>query len=134
MTQSSPGLFADPATGEIIGKCPEMTVEDTKQAVQVAHDTFQTFRDSKPNERHIMLAKFFQLFQENAKDLARLIVWENGKSWTDAMGEVTYAASYVDWFAGEALRTDGHIVPCSLPGIRNFVIKQPVGVCALLVP
>jgi len=66
--------------------------------------------------------------------LARLIVWENGKSWNDAFAEVTYAASYISWFAGEALRTNGETIPCSLPGTRNFTIKQPVGVCALLVP
>ncbi len=72
--------------------------------------------------------------QASLDDITRLIVWENGKSWTDAMAEATYAASFIGWFAGEAVRMDGKTVPASLPGTRNFTIKQPIGVCALLVP
>ena len=75
-----------------------------------------------------------RLFEDNVKDIARLIVWENGKSWNDAFAEATYAASFISWFQGEAVRQYGEIVPCSLPGTRNFTIKQPIGVCALLVP
>jgi succinate-semialdehyde dehydrogenase/glutarate-semialdehyde dehydrogenase len=111
-----------------------MTLEDTRRAIQVAHDTFKTFKKTTPVQRQGMLAKLHTLMQENLDDIARLIVWENGKSWTDAKGEAAYAASYVNWFEGEALRGYGEIVPCSLPGTRNFVIKQPIGVCALLVP
>jgi succinate-semialdehyde dehydrogenase/glutarate-semialdehyde dehydrogenase len=127
-------LTLDPATGEIIGTCPEMTVEDTQNAVNTAYTAFQSFRHTSPVFRQKLLLKFNQLFENNVKDLARLIVWENGKSWTDALAEATYAASYVSWFAGEALRTNGETIPCSLPGTRNFTIKQPIGVCALLVP
>lgn len=126
--------IVDPASGKVIGKCPDMTLEDTRKAIQVAHDTFKTFRDTSPNARQQMLSKLYHLMEENQKDIARLIVWENGKSWTDAMGEAAYAASFFSWFSGEAVRTNGKTIPCSLPGTRNFSIKQPIGVCALLVP
>jgi succinate-semialdehyde dehydrogenase/glutarate-semialdehyde dehydrogenase len=81
-----------------------------------------------------MLIRLHELFLEHAKDIGRLIVWENGKAWSDAYGEAFYSASYVNWFAGEATRQYGDVVPSALPGQRNVVIKQPVGVAALLVP
>jgi succinate-semialdehyde dehydrogenase/glutarate-semialdehyde dehydrogenase len=111
-----------------------MTLEDTRKAVDVAHETFKTFRNTTPAQRQGYLAKMHDLFQENLKDIARLIVWENGKSWNDAIGEAAYAASYINWFAGEAVRAYGQVVPSSVNGTRNIVIKQPVGVCSLLVP
>ncbi|KAI9635468.1 succinate-semialdehyde dehydrogenase [Dioszegia hungarica] len=124
----------NPATGKTIGTCPEMTVADIRKAVDTAYDTFKTFRQTTPNERQNILLKFYSLFQESLDDITRLIVWENGKSWNDAKAEAVYAASFILWFAGEAVRTDGKTIPCSLPGTRNFTVKQPVGVCALLVP
>jgi succinate-semialdehyde dehydrogenase/glutarate-semialdehyde dehydrogenase len=127
-------LTLDPATGKTIGTCPEMTVADIRRAVDTAHEAFQTYRLTTPNERQSILSKFYSLFQESLDDITRLIVWENGKSWTDAKAEATYASSFIQWFAAEAVRTDGKTIPCSLPGTRNFTIKQPIGVCALLVP
>ena len=126
--------LADPATGKIIGTCLEMTVEDVRHAVNTAHEAFQSYRKTSPVQRQDILARFHQLFMSNVKDIARLIVWENGKSWNDAFSEANYAASFISWFAGEAVRTYGDTIPCSTPGVRNFTIKQPIGVCALLVP
>ncbi|ORY26866.1 Aldehyde/histidinol dehydrogenase [Naematelia encephala] len=137
LVQSSDGKTFDvdnPATGEIIGKCPDMTLSDTVKAIETAASTFKKFRLTTPQQRHQWLINLHKLFEQNVKDLARLIVWENGKSWTDAFAEATYAGTYIDWYAGEALRTHGETIPCSLPGTRNFTVKQPIGVCALLVP
>lgn len=111
-----------------------MDVDDTRRAVDAAHTAFQTFRHTTPAQRQGYLLNMHQLFQENAKDIARLIVWENGKSYNDAMTEAVYAGSFFSWFSGEAVRTYGDTIPCSMPGTRNFTIKQPIGVCALLVP
>jgi succinate-semialdehyde dehydrogenase/glutarate-semialdehyde dehydrogenase len=111
-----------------------MTRADITRAVDVAHKAFQSYRTTTPLERQTILLKFNDLFQRSLDDIARLIVWENGKSWGDAKTEAVYAGSFISWFAAEALRTDGKTIPCSLPGTRNFTIKQPVGVCALLVP
>ncbi len=111
-----------------------MTVEDVREAIEAAHKAFQTYRQTLPAQRYDILTKFHQLFVANVKDIARLIVWENGKSWADASSEANYAASFISWFAGEAVRTYGDTIPCSIPGTRNITIKQPIGVCALLVP
>ena len=107
---------------------------DTRRAIEAAHEAFQTFKTTSPNTRQSYLMKLYQLMLDNTKDLTRLIVWENGKSWKDAEAEVAYAAGYISWFAGEAVRTNGETIPCSLSGTRNFTVKQPVGVCSLLVP
>lgn len=111
-----------------------MTRADTKKAIQVAYDTFKTFRSTSPVAKSEMLTRLHQLMVQHEVDLARLIVWENGKSYTDALAESKYAASFIQWFAGEALRTHGQTIPCSLPGARNFSMHQPLGVVALLVP
>ncbi|WVR04420.1 hypothetical protein IAU60_001422 [Kwoniella sp. DSM 27419] len=124
----------DPASGKVIGTCPEMTVEDTKKAIDSAYAAFKTYRNTSPAQRQAYLLELFRLYQANINDIARLIVWENGKSWNDAMAEAVYGGSFFSWFAGEALRTYGQTIPCSVPGTRNVTIKQPVGVCALLVP
>ena len=111
-----------------------MTRADVQKAVDTAYNAFQSFRHTSPAERQNILLKFYQLFQDSIEDITRLIVWENGKSYTDAKAEAVYAGSFLSWFAAEALRANGVTIPCSLPGTRNFTIKQPVGVCALLVP
>jgi succinate-semialdehyde dehydrogenase/glutarate-semialdehyde dehydrogenase len=111
-----------------------MNLVDLKVAIDAAKESFSSYRYSTPASRQSYLRKLNHLILSNAEDLARLIVAENGKCWKDAMGEVNYAASFVDWFAEEALRTDGTIVPSSTPGIRHLVIKQPIGVVAALCP
>ena len=126
--------LADPSTGKIIGTCPDMTVEDTRRAIEVAAEAFKTFSKTTPQQRSTWLLKFFQLYEAASDDIARLIVWENGKAWPDAKGETAYAGAFLSFNAGEALRTEGKTIPCSIPGMRNFTIKQPVGVVSLLVP
>lgn len=71
---------------------------------------------------------------ENAEDLATLISWENGKAKADAAGEVLFAASFLEWFSEEAGRVYGDVIPHSAPGFRVSVLKEPVGVCGLIVP
>jgi succinate-semialdehyde dehydrogenase / glutarate-semialdehyde dehydrogenase len=124
----------DPATGSLIGECPEFTKEDTDAAVQIAADAFPSFRQLTGRERGRMLRKWYQLMMENSEDLATLITWENGKPLTDSKGEVNYAASFFEWFSEEAPRTYGETIPSSIPGNRVFTIKEPVGVCGLITP
>ena len=71
---------------------------------------------------------------DNADDIATLITWENGKPFNDAKGEVTYAASFFEWFSEEAPRNYGDTIPATVPGNRVFTIKEPVGVCGLITP
>ncbi|WWD07956.1 hypothetical protein V865_006065 [Kwoniella europaea PYCC6329] len=124
----------DPASGKVIGTCPDQTVSDTKNAIDAAHKAFSTYKTTSPAQRQAYLAELHRLYMANINDITRLIVWENGKSWNDALAEANYAGSFFSWFAAEALRTNGETIPCSVPGTRNITIKQPIGVVALLVP
>nr|XP_019005428.1 succinate-semialdehyde dehydrogenase (NADP+) [Kwoniella mangroviensis CBS 8507]OCF68889.1 succinate-semialdehyde dehydrogenase (NADP+) [Kwoniella mangroviensis CBS 8507] len=124
----------DPASGKVIGTCPDQTVSDTKNAIDAAHKAFSTYKTTSPAQRQTYLAELHRLYMANINDITRLIVWENGKSWNDALAEANYAGSFFSWFAAEALRTNGETIPCSVPGTRNITIKQPIGVVALLVP
>lgn len=71
---------------------------------------------------------------ENKDDLATLITWENGKAAPDAKGEVLFAASFLEWFAEEAPRVYGDLIPHTQPGFRVAVHKEPVGVVGLITP
>lgn len=124
----------DPASHKPIGTMPEMNKEDTDAAIKAAADAFPSFRKTTGRERSRILRKWYQLMMDNAEDLAKLITWENGKCLTDARGEVTYAASFFEWFAEEAPRTYGHVIPATVPGNRVFTLKEPVGVCGLITP
>ncbi|GAA5858753.1 hypothetical protein JCM1840_006542 [Sporobolomyces johnsonii] len=124
----------NPGTGEKLGSLPDMTVEDTKQAVKHAHEALKTWRKTSEYERSAILQKIFQIMSENSEDLAQIITAENGKPLADARGEVTYGASYFSWYAGEALRNYGDVIPSAVKGVQNTTIKQPIGVCGIITP
>ncbi|KAK4050570.1 hypothetical protein OIO90_005037 [Microbotryomycetes sp. JL221] len=124
----------NPGNGQKIGTLPDMTLEDTKQAVEYASEAFKTWRNTDEYERAAILTKLFKLMKDNAEDLAQIITVENGKPLADARGEVSYGASFFEWFAGEAVRNYGDIAPSSIKGIENRVYKQPVGVCGIITP
>lgn len=131
LTHNSP---ADPATGSLIGTCPEMSRADTTAAIAAATAAFPTFRTTTPRQRARWLHKWYTLMMDHASDLAALITWENGKPTADAAGEVAYAASFFEWFAEEAPRGDGDTISATVAGNRIFTIKEPVGVCGLITP
>ncbi|MDI1490903.1 MAG: succinate semialdehyde dehydrogenase NADP+ linked [Ramalina farinacea] len=124
----------DPATGSLIGTCPEMSRADTTAAIAAATAAFPTFRTTTPRQRARWLHKWYTLMMDHASDLAALITWENGKPTADAAGEVAYAASFFEWFAEEAPRGDGDTISATVAGNRIFTIKEPVGVCGLITP
>ncbi|KAI1810278.1 Aldehyde/histidinol dehydrogenase [Poronia punctata] len=124
----------DPATGNLIGTCPEFDVKDTEKAIAAAAEAFKTFRYKTGRERSKLLRKWYDLVMENSEDLATLITLENGKPFADAKGEVNYAAQFFEWFSEEAPRTYGDSIPATVPGNRVVTIKQPVGVCGLITP
>lgn len=126
---------ADPGSAKVLGKVADMGVHDTKDAIKVARRTFEgSWGKTKEYERSAMLKKLFELMQANADDLAQIITAENGKALTEAKGEIAYASSFFDWFAGEAIRNYGEVIPSPLPGVQNFVIRQPVGVAGIITP
>lgn len=126
--------YLDPANGKRIGSCPDFSKEDTDNAIKAAADALPSFRKTTGRERSRMLRKWYQLMMDNSDDLAKLITLENGKPIADAKGEVTYAASFFEWFSEEAPRIYGDTIAASIPGNRIFTIKEPVGVCGLLTP
>ena len=124
----------DPATGKVIAKMPEMNKDDTQTAIEAAAAALPSFRKTPGRQRARMLRKWFQLMMDNQEDLAKLIMWENGKAMADAMGEVVYAANFFEWFSEEAPRAYGDTIPASIAANRVFTVKEPVGVCGLITP
>ena len=124
----------NPATGEVIGTCPESNIEDLTIAISAAADAFTTWRAQSGRARGRILRKLYELIVENAVDIGKIITAENGKAKGDAEGEAFFAASFFEWFAEEAPRLYGDVIPHSNPTMRTQVVKQPVGVCGLITP
>ncbi|EXJ66363.1 succinate-semialdehyde dehydrogenase (NADP+) [Cladophialophora psammophila CBS 110553] len=124
----------DPATLDKIATLPEMGAEDTNKAIEAAHEAFQTFKKTSARQRARWLRKWSDLCLENIDDLALILTLENGKTLVEAKGEVTYAASFLEWFAGEAERVHGEVVPTANLNQRILTFKQPIGVAACLAP
>ncbi|KAM9933942.1 hypothetical protein OXX80_006440 [Metschnikowia pulcherrima] len=109
-------------------------VADFDKAIQSAHAAFQTYRKTSARERADLLSKLFNLINANKKDLATIIALENGKPYADAAGEVTYAASFFQWFSEEAAHTTGDIISSSNPQNKILALRQPIGVCGIITP
>ncbi|KAL3464261.1 Aldehyde/histidinol dehydrogenase [Aspergillus heterothallicus] len=124
----------NPATLETIATLPEMNATDTEAAIAAAYESFQTYKKTTGRQRAGWLRKWYHLCLEHIDDLAIILTLENGKPLAEAKGEVIYSASFLDWFAGEAERTHGEVVPAANPSQRILTIKQPLGVAACLVP
>ncbi|KAJ3491014.1 hypothetical protein NLG97_g5671 [Lecanicillium saksenae] len=117
----------DPSTGELVGTGAEADVDDTKSAIEAAAEAFKTFRKQTGRERAKLLRKWFDLMNENADDIAKLITWENGKPIADAKGEAAYAANFFEWFSEEAPRTYGDTIPSSLAANREHISGGHIG-------
>lgn len=124
----------NPATGEVITSVPDMGKEEAEMAVIAAHDAFQNWRKTTAKYRAGLLKKWFDLIVENADELATLLTTEQGKPYKEAYGEVMYGASFLEWFAEEAKRTYGDVIPSANPNTRYVTIKQPVGVVTAITP
>ena len=133
---TSAATFAvhDPASGEVLAAVSDLGANDCKAAVSAAHDAFPGWRDLTAKQRSEILYKWYQLMLQHADDLAMLITREQGKPLTEAKGEVAYAASFVQWFAEEAKRAYGELIPSPWPDSRIQVLRQPVGVVASITP
>ena len=124
----------NPATGEIVGAVPSLEAADIEQAVAAAEKAFRSWSALAAKERATILHRWFSLLVENADDLAALMTAEQGKPLSEARGEVLYAASFIEWFAEEAKRVYGDIIPAPTTDKRILVLKQPIGVCAAITP
>ncbi|KXN89500.1 Glutarate-semialdehyde dehydrogenase DavD [Leucoagaricus sp. SymC.cos] len=124
----------NPATNEELGTIPEMGLAETQEAIDAAAAAFPSWSRTTAKQRHDIIVRFFQLMQQHHEDLGRLITLENGKPIAEAKAENAYSASFIEWFAEEAVRTYGEHIPSPIPGSRNVVIKQPVGVVSIFTP
>jgi len=124
----------NPATGEVVGTVPLHGATETRAAIDAAAATFPAWRSLTAQERSSILQKLHGLLLENQETLAQLITAEQGKPLAEARGEVAYAAGYVEWFAEEAKRVYGDIIPGHQQDRRLLVLKQPVGVVACITP
>ncbi|CAN7734839.1 NAD-dependent succinate-semialdehyde dehydrogenase [Variovorax sp. LjRoot84] len=124
----------DPATDAVFASVPDGTAADARAAVDAAHAAFPAWRAVPAKERARILKRWNDLVMAHQEDLGRLISREQGKPLAEGRGEVAYAASYVEWFAEEATRANGEVIPAPVPGRRMFALKEPVGVVATITP
>jgi len=124
----------DPATGETIAHVADADREDARRAIAAAHAAFPSWSRIPAVERSRILQKVAALMRERKEPLARQLTREMGKPIREARGEIEYAASFLDWFAGEGERVYGDVILPQVPGKRHLVLKQPVGVVAAITP
>ena len=124
----------DPATGDIIGVIPNCGREETRRAIEAAGTSFLSFSKTTALERSQLLRKMHAIILENQEALAQLLSLEQGKSLFEARGEVGMSAAYVLWYAEEARRTYGDVVPSPWGDRQILVTKEPVGVVAAITP
>ena len=124
----------DPATGSQLAEVPDCGAPETRRAIAAAAAALPAWRALPAKQRAQVLQRWFVLINANADDLAQLITAECGKPLSEARGEVTYGASFVEWFAEEGKRTYGETIPATAVDKRLVVIKQAIGVCAAITP
>jgi succinate-semialdehyde dehydrogenase / glutarate-semialdehyde dehydrogenase len=124
----------NPATGAALGTVPALGAAETEKAVAAAHAAFPAWSAKTAKERAILLRRWHDLILQNAADLARLMTAEQGKPLAESKGEIAYAASFVEWFAEEAKRVYGDVIPGHQADKRILVLRQPVGVVAAITP
>ncbi|MDA0340868.1 MAG: NAD-dependent succinate-semialdehyde dehydrogenase [Proteobacteria bacterium] len=125
---------SDPATGAVIGTVPDMGSSETRTAIEAAEASWPAWRAKTGKERGIILRRWFDLMIEHRDDLAAIMTAEQGKPLAEAIGEINYGASFIEWFSEEAKRSYGDVIPETKAGTRIVVIRQPVGVVAAITP
>jgi succinate-semialdehyde dehydrogenase/glutarate-semialdehyde dehydrogenase len=124
----------NPANQQMIAKVPNMTPADALRAVDKAHAALPAWKARTGKDRAQLLRRWFELMNRDADRLARLMTEEQGKALMEAKGEVTYAASFIEWFAEEAKRVMGAIPASPWSDKRMMVLKQAIGVCVSITP
>ena len=124
----------NPATGALLGTVPKMGAAEAKRAIDAGNAAWKAWRQLLAKERAAILRRWHGLMLDNTNDLAAIMTAEQGKSLTEARGEIAYGASYIEWFAEEGKRIYGDVIPASMPGRRIMVSKEPIGVCAAITP
>lgn len=124
----------NPASLSTLGTIPDMSGRETRAAIDAAAEAFKLWKKKTHAERAALLERWFALMIEHEQDLALLLTLEQGKPLNEALGEIRYGASFVKWFAEEARRIDGGSIPSPTADRRILVLKEAVGVCAIITP
>ena len=124
----------NPANGELIAMVASVGQAETARAIAAAKAALPAWREKTAKERSAILRTWYNLIMENQEDLARLLSWEQGKPLAESRGEIAYGASFIEWFAEEAKRIYGDVIPHDKQGRRLVVIKQAIGVVAAITP
>jgi len=124
----------DPGTGAVLGYVPNMGAAETERAVAAAEAALPAWRAKTAGERSKILRRFFDLMMQHQADLGELLTREQGKPLAEGRGEIAYGASFVEWFAEEAKRAYGEVIPGHAADRRIVTLKQPVGVVAAITP
>ena len=124
----------DPATESVIAVVANGTVADSLACVDAAAAAAPGWERTSPRERGEVLRRAFELMTKREEQFTELIVRENGKAWSDAFGEVRYAAEFFRWFSEEAVRLEGSLMTAPSGANRIIVMHQPVGISLLVTP
>ncbi|WP_417320921.1 NAD-dependent succinate-semialdehyde dehydrogenase [Emcibacter sp.] len=132
----SGSLFAvtDPASGAELARVSDCGAAETVRAIEAAETAFAAWKLTTAKERAALLRRWFQLIMDNQEDLALLMSAEQGKPLAESRGEIAYGASYLEWYAEEAKRAYGDVIPTPAADKRIVTLKQPVGVVASITP
>ncbi len=124
----------DPATGNRLGATPDLGTAETRAAIAAAHAAMPAWAARTARDRATVLRRLHDLALENIEPLARILTAEQGKSLTEARGEIVYGTRFLEWFAEEGNRAHGDIIPSHAQDRRILVMRQPVGVVAAITP
>jgi succinate-semialdehyde dehydrogenase/glutarate-semialdehyde dehydrogenase len=124
----------NPATGALVGRVPDLGASETREAIEAAHKAFPAWSGKLAKERAAILRRWYELQRDHKEDLALLMTTEQGKPLAEARAECDYGSSFTEFFAEEAKRVYGEIIPTPKESGRVLVLKQPIGVVGAITP
>ena len=124
----------NPASGKVVGQVPRMGRVETERAIIASAAAQKHWKTLTASARSVILKRWFDLIKLHAEDLAQILTAEQGKPLAESRGEVNYGASFIEWFAEEAKRVYGEVIPATSNDRKLLVIKQPIGVTAAITP
>jgi len=124
----------NPATSEVLGAVPDLGAAEARRAIEAASRAWPAWRAKTAKERAAILRRLYELMMANQEDLAQIMTAEQGKPLAEARGEIAYGASFIEWFAEEGKRAYGDVIPSPWGDKRIVVLKQPIGVSAMITP
>lgn len=124
----------NPYNQVVVAKVPDMNINDAERGINSAYEAFRTWQHVSAKERSYLLRKWYHIIDENKEEIAKIITAEAGKPLQEALNEVIYGNSFIEWFSEEARRIHGEIIESPVGTKEIMVVKQPIGVVGLITP